>query len=366
MSVGFQARGSLMARFGELHLNLGFRRLARRAILSAGELFGITMMRTRTRDKILDSAPWLGPYFLMAEKARLPNTRSLEASDRYLRYDNPHLEDLRRRYSGHPATDHVQWGSSNVEANVEMEFFRADNLYVFQSRRYSPAVFYATAAYVKEIDRLNLLDTLHEDDLFGAEIFDFHGKTVSRDLLDSVIEINFLDKHLNLGGDRITNVLDIGAGYGRLAHRLTSAIPNIGRYCCIDAVPESTFISDYYLKFRQMTKRCEVVPLDKMDELNSVPFDLAVNIHSFPECRATVIAWWLERLREMQVPWLFIVTGSNLGLTSHEGHGVRKDFRPLIEASGFRLAVQEQKFESARVLQNYGLYPAEYFLFQRV
>jgi putative sugar O-methyltransferase len=340
--------------------------MARRALLSAAELTGLTMIRTKTRDKILDSAPWLGPYFLMAEKARQPNARIPEDSARYLRYDNPRLQDLRRRYSGHPATDHVQWDSSDVEANVELEFFRADNLYVFQSRRYSPAVFYATAAYAKEIDRLNLLDNLLEDDLFGAEIFDFHGKTVSRDLLDSIIEINFLDKHLNISRDRVMNVLDIGAGYGRLAHRLTTAVPSIGRYCCVDAVPESTFISDYYLKFRRMTERCEVVPLDKMDQVKSVPFELAVNIHSFPECRATVIEWWLERLREMQVPWLFIVSASNLGLTSHEGHGVRKDFRPSIEASGFRLVVQEQKFESAPVLQNYGLYPAEYFLFQRV
>jgi SAM-dependent methyltransferase len=355
-----------MANIAEFRLNLGLRQMARRTVLTAAELSGLTIIRTRTRDKILDSAPWLAQYFFMAERIRQSKLKKANSSDVYLRSDNPHLKELRRRYAGHPAADHVQWGRSDVDAKIDLPSFRADNLFVFQSRRYPPSAFYATAAYVKEIDRLNLLATLHEDDHFGAEIFDFHGKTVSRDLLDSIIEIHFLDKHLNLFRRRTVNVLDIGAGYGRLAHRMATAAPNIDRYYCIDAVPESTFISDHYLKFRQMTERCAVVPLDMLDELNSVSIDLAVNAHSFPECRATVIQWWLDRLREMQVPWLFIVAGSNFGLTSHEGRGGRKDFLPLIEASGFRLAIREHKFENAPILQYCGLYPAEYFLFQRI
>ena len=98
----------------------------------------------------------------------------------------------------------------------------------------------------KSIDHLNLLDVLHEDDRFGVEIFNFHGQTVSRDLLDSIIEITFLEKHFGFLNRRDFNVLDIGAGYGRLAHRMATAAPNLGRYFCVDAVPESTFISDYY------------------------------------------------------------------------------------------------------------------------
>jgi 2-polyprenyl-3-methyl-5-hydroxy-6-metoxy-1,4-benzoquinol methylase len=66
---------------------------------------------------------------------------------------------------------------------------------------------------------------LEEDDDFGAEVFDFHGKVVSRDLLDSIIEINFLDRHLGFSSRRAVNVLDIGAGYGRLAHRMATAFP---------------------------------------------------------------------------------------------------------------------------------------------
>jgi hypothetical protein len=351
-----------MANIETLHLNLGLRGMSKRTISFISEWTGVTVISTKTRNRILDSAPWLAGHFLVTEETRRQNEKHLSASDAYLRYDNPYLKDLRLRYSHHPATDHIQWHTSAVEAKVDLPFFRADNLYLFQSRRYPLWAFYATSAYVTQIDRLGLLKVLEEDDDFGAEVFDFHGKVVSRDLLDSIIEINFLDRHLGFSSGRAVNVLDIGAGYGRLAHRMATAFPNLRKYYCVDAVPESTFISDYYLRYRNMTGRCRVVPLDQLDQIEAV--DLAVNIHSFSECRNRVVEWWLHKVREMRVPWLFVVSGPSLGLTSREDAG-RKDFRQLIERSGFALAAYEPKFESAPVLQLDGLYPADYYLFRR-
>jgi hypothetical protein len=354
-----------MSSRGEIHLNLGLRDKATRALLSVSELSGLTVISTRTRDKIVESAPWLRPLFMIKERVSCRNGQVSSGADEYLSYSNPVLADLRQRYSGHPATDHVQWRTSDVEAHVSLQAFRADNLYVFQSRRYPSWVFYASAAYAKEIDRLGLWNRLDEDDRWGAETFDFHSKTVSRDLLDSIIEINFLDRHLGLSSTPAVNVLDVGAGYGRLAHRMATAIPSLGRYYCVDAVPESTLISGYYLKSRDVAARCMVVPLDELDELRSVKIDLAVNIHSFSECRNSVVGWWVQWLRETQVRWIFIASSPALGLTSHEGRGLRKDFLQLIEKTGFKLAVMENKFESARVLQTCGLYPADYYLFEK-
>lgn len=322
---------------------------------------GLTVIDAKTRDKILDSAPWLASYFVVPEKIK-QHDEIRAGSDAYLRYDDPFLQDLRRRYSGQPANDHIQWGSSDVEAKVDLRFFRADNLYIFQSRRFPPWALYATSAYVTQIDRLGLLKVLDEDDKFGVEVFNFHGKFVSRDLLDSVNELNFLDRHMDLSSGRELRVLDIGAGYGRLAHRMATAFPNVKKYYCLDAVPESTFISDYYLKYRKMTGQCTVVPLDKLKEVEGV--DLAINIHSFAECRNRAVEWWIGQVREMQVPWLFIATTPSLGLTSHEDNG-RKDFRQFIEKSGYALFAQERKFESAPILQVEGLYPAAYYLFRK-
>jgi hypothetical protein len=355
-----------MANISEIRLNLGLRDKVTRAFLSISELSGLTVISTKARDKILESAPWLGPYFLMAETANRRSDAKSSAADDDLNYKSDALADLRRRYTGHPACDHVQWGSSEVEAQVSLQSFRNDNLYVFQSRRYPPWVFYATAAYVKEIDRLGLWSKLDEDGRWGAEVFDFHGKPVSRDFLDSIIEMNFLERHLGLSSREALDILDVGAGYGRLAHRMATAFTNLRTYYCVDAVPESTFISDYYLKARQVTDRCTVVPLDKLGELQpSEKISLAINIHSFPECRASVIEWWLQQLAEMQIPWLFIASSPHLGLTSHEGKGVRKDFQHVLDKTGFKLFAKESKFESAPVLQNTGLYPADYYLFKR-
>lgn len=351
-----------------LHPGLGLRQMARRIALFAAKVTGVTIIPTRARDKIVGAAPWVAPYFFLSEKTRRPNdeTKISRPPDDYLQRDNPRLTDLIQRYSGHSAAGSVRWVSSDVEAQIDLSAFRGDNLYVFQSRRYPPSAFYATAAYAKEVDKLNLWGKLAEDGCFGVETFDFHGKMMSRDLLDSILEINFLNKHLDSFKGKAVNILDIGAGYGRLAHRMASAELNIDKYYCTDAVPESTFLSEYYLKFRGVADRCSVVPLDTMDVLKAVQIDLAVNIHSFPECTSKAIGWWLLRLREMQVPWLFIEVTPQLGLTSHEPRGARKDFLPLIEASGFKLAIREHKFDDAPILQHYGLYPSEYYLFQRI
>ena len=341
---------------------MGLREMAKRTMASIAESTGVTVISTKTRDKILESAPWLASYFLLKEKTKRPPGGLETFAGDYLRYDNPVLKDLRQRYEGHPANDHIQWDSSSVEEVVDLPFFRADNLYVFQSRRYPPLVLYATSAYVAQVDGLGLLEVLEEDGQFGAEVFDFHGKVVSRDLLDSIIEMNFLDRHLGISSGRPVRVLDIGAGYGRLAHRMVTAFENVAPYYCVDAVPESTFISDYYLKFRGMTERCAVVPLDQFESIKTV--DLAINVHSFAECRVRVIEWWLQKLQELQIPWLFIATHPTLGLTSREERG-RKNFRPIIEGAGYTLTANERKFECAPLLQENGLYPAEYFLFRR-
>ena len=82
---------------------------------------------------------------------------------------------------------------------------------------------------------------------------------VTRDLPDSVAELNFLERHLAISQRTAVVVLDIGAGYGRLAYRSVVALPLIERYLCTDAVPVSTFNCEHYLRYRGVdagAKRC--------------------------------------------------------------------------------------------------------------
>src|SRR5207253_2638738 len=137
---------------------------------------------------------------------------------------------------------------------------------------------------------------------------DIAGHTVSRDLLDSIIELDFLDRHLGLLNRRAVTILDIGAGYGRLAHRATAVVPGLTEYFCTDAIPHSTFLCEFYLRFRRATQKTQVVALDQIDQiLNDREIDIAVNIHSFSECRLEAIAWWTSRLARSRIEHLFVV-----------------------------------------------------------
>jgi hypothetical protein len=109
-------------------------------------------------------------------------------------------------------------------------------------------------------------------------------------------------------------VLDIGAGYGRLAHRMLTALPNIRDYYCTDAVPVSTFLSEYYLQYRELGDRAHVIPLDEIENtLKEQPVQLAINIHSFSECGTAAIDWWVKLLAKSKVRHLMIVPNHATG-----------------------------------------------------
>jgi hypothetical protein len=149
-------------------------------------------------------------------------------------------------------------------------------------------------------------------------------------------------------------VLDIGAGYGRLAHRMTTAHPNVADYCCVDAVPESTFLSEWYLRFRGCTPPARVVPLHEVETLQP-GFDLAVNIHSFSECTHDAIAWWLDLLRRLAVPRVLIIPNEPTELLSLEADNSRRDFAPLLSEAGYELVKAEPVLDDPAVRELVGL-----------
>ena len=172
-----------------------------------------------------------------------------EGANETLRADNPRITDLKQRYASleNASAHYTGWTDEHVSSQIEWPYFRGDNAYVWQVRDANERDNYqATADYIKSRDRLGLLDKLTEDGAFG--VYQYHTdepKAVSRDLLDSIMEIYFLEDQLSLSKWPNIYILDIGAGYGRLAHRLATAMPDIGQYFCVDAIAESTFLSDY-------------------------------------------------------------------------------------------------------------------------
>ncbi len=291
-----------------------------------------------------------------------------EGAEAYLRPDNPRLLQLGEKYAA--------WNRSVMAPSVwtdvhlkpaDIKYFRGDNAFVWQLRGQNMQVlsYILTAYYVRSIDSLGLLDTLVEDDCFGNLTCSIGNRTVSRDLLDSIMEIYFLEKHLGISSLDTVNVLDIGAGYGRLAYRAVKALPNIGSYFCTDAVAASTFISEYYLRFRGLEGKAKAVPLDEIERtLETRSVDLAINIHSFSECRIPAIDWWLSLLEKKRVRYLMIVpnTFDNGGtiLRTNDGGDIRK----VIERHGYTLRANEPKYRDPAV-QKYGINPTWHYLFER-
>lgn len=285
-----------------------------------------------------------------------------------LRPDHPRLREYERRYSHHPAAVGSQWSAEFVRDAVDLSYFRGHNAYVWQHRDRADSLRYGLTTYYTRLnDPLGLFQRLGEDGLFGAYTFEIDRVRVSRDLLDSIAELTFLHEHLGIGSRAVT-ILDIGAGYGRLAHRATTAFENV-TYLCSDAVPESTFLSEYYLDFRGVADRAAVVPLDQVAEaIEDRVIDVAVNIHSFSECPLSAIEWWLDLLAANRVESLMIAPNKRRGksaLLSTERDGARLDFMPLLEARGFELVHTRPKYGRSDFLQAQGIHPTQYFLFRQ-
>jgi hypothetical protein len=284
----------------------------------------------------------------------------------YLRHDNPKLLELEQRYSAFDSdvTRPSVWTNGYV-GQEDLTYFRGDNPWVWQLRGPNAHILaYALGFYyLRAIDHLGFLDKLKEDTSFGNFTFRIAGREVSRDLLDSIVEIYFLERHLGIGSRPGYRILDIGAGYGRLAHRMMTALPGLGSYLCTDAVAVSTFVCDYYLRFQGVEKAC-AVPLDEIEStLEEHPVDLAVNIHSFSECRMEAVEWWVRLLSKYRVKH-FMIAPNPAGcggerLLTNQG----SDFLPILERYGYRILLREPKFLDP-VVQKYGPLPTWHYLLE--
>jgi SAM-dependent methyltransferase len=284
----------------------------------------------------------------------------------YLDWNNERLQELRREYSNCDpmVTVPFRWVDEHVKAD-DLKYFRGDNAFVWQLRNHISEINYIlTTYYVRTIDSLSLLDTLIEDGEFGVWTFLCAGKLVSRDLLDSIVQIYFLEKHLKISSLTNPNILDIGAGYGRLAHRMVEALPNLNNVFCADAVSVSTFLCEYYLRFRNVQEKTKVIPLNRIEDLlSNQPINLAINIHSFSECTIAAIEWWMKLLKKHSIRYIMIVPNA----LDHGGEQLltndRQDFLPIVEKQGYRLCAKEPKYRDASV-QRYGIYPTYHYLFE--
>lgn len=266
-----------------------------------------------------------------------------------LRADHPRLLELEARYAAlgaHPARAASRWSADRVEAFLDLQRFRGETLITWHYReeeRVTRLKYFVWARHVADRDPGGLLAALGEDGAYGGWSFAYPGwGRVSRDLLESITELGFLERHLRLAERERFSVLDVGAGYGRLAYRMAQAHPGrLTDYACTDAVAASTFVCEHYLRHRGVVPPARTVPLDEVEALTPGSFDLAVNVHSFSECPQEAIVWWLGQLARLDVRHLLLVPNEPEGLLSLEPDGSRRPCGPLLERAGYVLEHRE-------------------------
>lgn len=227
---------------------------------------------------------------------------------------------------------------------ISMDNFRAPDQYLSQPEDYP---WEELARYCYSRDRCVHMG--QEDGAFGCVTREVWGHNrrhvVSRDSLDSVVELDFLAQHRALAPawevmENQTRVLDIGSGYGRFAHRFLEFYPRALVYCA-DPIEISRQVCAKYLKHRGIPGEglvgqplAIVVDPRKLAEVG--PVDLAVNIHCWPECSREEIRWWLDWLKERRVPRLFVIPHDPTFRCNEDG----EPFLPDIEAAGYRMRTQ--------------------------
>ncbi len=285
----------------------------------------------------------------------------------YLQRTNPRLLEFRKLYAGldEALRTPLVW-TEEFTAAPNLTTFRGDNMWVHQVgyQDLNERAYLLSTYYVLANDHLDLLNQLTEDGSFGAVTFEIAGRLVSRDLLDSILEIDFLDRQLQLASRQDLSILDIGAGYGRLAHRMLTAFPSLPTYRCTDVIAESSFVCEYYLRSRGLEGRFALTPATEIDSMfQSQKVDLAVNIHSFSECTLQAVDWWLGRLAGNGVKHLMIVPNAGNHCGQFLRNNIGEDMLPLVEGSGYRLVARDTKYRDPKV-QKFGLNPTCHWLFE--
>lgn len=124
------------------------------------------------------------------------------------------------------------------------------------------------------------------------------GLEINLDHFFSVEEFTFLNENMPLDG--VDHILEIGAGFGRLAQALIKLVKGIRKYTIID-LPQILLLSALYLE-----KVLSKAEFQKINFVNALlfyespndfgPLDLVINIDSFQEMPGETVKFYFDRV----------------------------------------------------------------------
>lgn len=195
-----------------------------------------------------------------------------------------------------PLTELAYWATWQDMVTRALPHFAAQGVYVEQDSVDPTEV----ERVVRALDHYEDLPGRIRDKLHGARVFSTRIGPVTRMWVDANVEIAYLRERCSLA---TSDVLEVGAGYGRLAVMLA---PHVHAYACVDAVPVSVRLCRAYVA--QYTDRPIAVYDVAGFRAAGLRPTLAINIHSWNECTRGQIAQWLDAIDALGTRLLFTVS----------------------------------------------------------
>jgi len=253
---------------------------------------------------------------------------------------------------------------------------RDDGVQPFQRRR--PRIWYAWFValfweFARRRGASQRLDMLQEP-MLGNPILVRHGhRSISQDLANSALELDAIEEALQHPLAAGETVIELGAGYGRLAWMALASTPGI-RYIVVDIPPALAIAQEYLTSLFPERRAFRFCHFDRYEDvaaefgeaeiafltpnqLDAVPgqdANLFINISSFAEMRPDQIANFLVQVRR-HTAGIFYMKQWRRWTNQADGVTIRQEDYP-IPASWHRVyerdhAVQTDFFEAAYRIQ---------------
>lgn len=212
--------------------------------------------------------------------------------------------------------------------------------------------------FTRPHDTLGLLDGLEEPSLGEPILVRHRGREITQDLCNSTLELNRIVQATGLDDFDGRTVLEVGAGYGRLAWLIARAWSGARIVVC--DIPPALAIAQWYLTalfperrafgFRPFTDGEQVAAeLDaaqlafllphQLELVAPLEADLAINISSLGEMRLDQIARWFELL-DRHTAGVFFSKQWKQSHNAHDGLTITVDDYP-VPRGWRRISLQE-------------------------
>ena len=170
--------------------------------------------------------------------------------------------------------------------------------------------------FVKSKDKLNIFDILQEPAAGNPFMIKYKDKVITQDLCNSVLE--FYNIIQDTDQNKKINIVEIGAGYGRLAHVFLKMFPK-STYTIID-IPVALYLAQEYLSsvfpkekifyFRHFksykeikkefeTSRIRFIMAHDIEHLPDKEFDYVINISSLHEMSRPQIKNYIKQINRL-------------------------------------------------------------------